>query len=510
MAEQKYATAPFRMEGMPPGIPYIVGNEAAERFSFYGMKAILTIFMVEYLMGFDGQLAPMSEGDAKFWVHTFVVAAYAFPLIGAILADWLLGKYLTILLLSVIYCLGHLALALDETRLGLGVGLALIAVGTGAIKPCVSAHVGDQFGSQNRHLMGKIFGWFYLAINLGAFASTLLTPILLNEEAFYKNFGEGLRDVSWIRPGPSLAFGVPGVLMAVATIIFWMGRHKFVHIPARGTELLRESFTGEGRKAILRLLPIYAFVAVFWCLFDQTASAWVLQARQMDRELAGIEFLPSQLQAVNPAFILILVPLFSYVIYPAVHKVFPLTPLRKISIGMFVTVLAFTISALIQQAIDAGHAPSIIWQVLAYGVLTAAEVMVSITSLEFSYTQAPNSMKSVIMSLYLLSVAAGNEFTAVVNAVIERDDGTSLLPGAQYYWFFTAVMAVASVGFVFVAMKYREKTYIQDDQPEDAEKALGGPKTEVVESPVSCPECGHANPPTFTDCQQCGERLAAG
>ena len=95
---------------MPPGIPYIVGNEAAERFSFYGMKAILTVFMMKYLMGSDGQLATMGEADARFWVHTFVVAAYFFPLIGAILSDWIFGKYKTILFLSVVYCLGHLAL----------------------------------------------------------------------------------------------------------------------------------------------------------------------------------------------------------------------------------------------------------------------------------------------------------------------------------------------------------------------------------------------------------------
>ena len=503
MAESKYFTAPTDTTRMPPGIPYIVGNEAAERFSFYGMKAILTVFMTKYLLGFDGELDTMSEPSAKFWVHTFVAAAYFFPLFGAIVSDWLWGKYRTILALSVIYCLGHLSLALDESRLGLGIGLALIAIGTGAIKPCVSAHVGDQFGKPNQHLLSKVFGWFYIAINMGAAASSLLTPILLDKKRFYELAPDWFTQTfPWITPGPSLAFGIPGILMALATVVFWMGRNRFIHIPPRGKEFFKESFSGEGLSAIKRLVPIYAFVAVFWCLFDQTASAWVLQADSMELNWLGITWLSSQLQAVNPVCILILVPTFSYVIYPAVNRVFPLTPLRKMSLGMFLTIAAFSVSAWIQMRIDGGAKPSIGWQVVAYVLLTAAEVMISITCLEFSYTQAPNSIKSLIMSLYLLSVAAGNEFTAVVNWAIERPDGSSRLPGADYYWFFTAIMAVAAVGFVFVARSYRGETYIQES---DSDRTSQEKFAAILES---CPECGVAVSTGVDQCAACGATIS--
>ena len=451
---------------MPPGIPYIVGNEAAERFSYYGMRAILVVFMTEYLVDSSGALATMSEERAKFWAHTFIVAGYAFPVLGAIVSDWLCGKYQIILSLSIVYCLGHLALALDETRMGLTVGLVLIAFGMGAIKPCVSAHVGDQFGTHNNHLLSKVFGWFYLSINLGAFASTLLTPILLNAKKCEETFGEGAMNTlaQWgIQPGPSLAFSVPGILMAIATLVFWLGRYRFVHIPPRGPKFLQECFSRQGLDVIKRLTPIYLCVAAFWCLFDQTTSAWVLQAKSMHKHWLGVEWLPSQIQASNPLFILILVPLFSYVVYPALGRIVRLTPLRIVGLGMFLTVPAFTVSGLIQVAIDGGGTPNIGWQVLAYALLTAAEVMVSITCLEFSYTQAPNSMKSLIMSIYLLSVAVGNEFTAVVNLFIERDDGTSMLAGARYYWFFTIVMLIAACAYVVVAMKYRGETYIQGE-----------------------------------------------
>jgi POT family proton-dependent oligopeptide transporter len=449
-AKSGWQTTPYPISTMPPGIPFIVGNEAAERFSFYGMKAILTVFMTQYLLDSDDNLAPMNDNDAKFWVHTFVMAAYFTPLLGAFLADWLFGKYRTILWLSILYCFGHLALALDETRVGLAVGLSLIALGTGAIKPCVSAHVGDQFGKRNSHLLSKVFGWFYIAINLGAFLSTLLTPLLL------ENFG------------PQVAFGVPGVLMAIATVLFWMGRNRFVHIPPRGPKVFADAFTGEGLMSLLRLAPIYLLVAVFWSLFDQTASAWVIQAKQMDRTLFGVELLPSQIQAANPLLILLLVPLFSYVAYPAIHKVFALTPLRKIGIGMFVTVTSFAVSAMIESSIQAGGTPNIGWQILAYVLLTAAEVMVSITCLEFSYTQAPNSMKSIVMSFYLLSVSFGNAITAFVNWAISRPDGSSRLPGATYYWFFSGLMLIAAIVFVVVAINYRGKQYIQDSE-EDLE-----------------------------------------
>ena len=447
--EHGYRTAPSDSTRMPPGIPFIIGNEVAERFSYYGMRAILVVFMTKHLLDASGQKAPMTDEEAKYWFHLFVGAGYFFPLFGAIVADWFLGKYRTIMSLSIVYCLGHLALAVDETRIGLFSGLVLIAVAMGAIKPCVSAHVGDQFGPRNSHLLSKVFGWFYLSINVGAFASSLITPLLLNDPRF----------------GPKVAFGVPGVLMAIATFVFWLGRHRFVHVPPRGKEFLSELFSSEVVTAIGRLLPVYLCVAAFWCLFDQTSSAWVIQADKMDRHLLGINWESSQLQAINPALILILVPLFSYLIYPLIDRIWKLTPLRKIGLGMFMMVPGFVISALIEQAITTGGSPNIVWQVLAYVPVTAAEVMISITCLEFSYSQAPTSMKSIVMSINLLSVTVGNFLTAAVNKAIQLPGGTSRLPGADYYWFFAGVMAVAAVIYIFVAMTYHGKTFVLKEEP---------------------------------------------
>ncbi len=444
-----YRSAPVPSSTMPKGIPYIIGNEAAERFSFYGMKAILIIFMTQHLMSTDG-LDPMGDQDAIKWFHLFGSAVYFLPIVGAIIADAFFGKYKTIIALSIVYCLGHLALALDETRLGLAVGLALIAIGGGGIKPCVSAHLGDQFGASNSHLLQKVYSWFYFSINLGAAASTIATPWLL---AHY---------------GPAWAFGVPGGLMFLATIVFWMGRKEFVHIPSGGVAFFKETFSKVGLAAMGKLFVIYVFVAMFWALFDQTGSSWVLQAKKMDLLISipligELDILESQIQALNPILVMIFIPLFNFVIYPGIDKVFKLTPIRKISIGFFLAVSSFLVPAWIEVLIDAGQTPSIAWQLLAYVLITMAEVFISITCLEFSYTQAPKKMKSLILALFLMSVSIGNLFTAGVNHFIQNADGSSKLDGADYYLFFSGMMLATAVIFVFVGMWYKPHDYIQDE-----------------------------------------------
>jgi POT family proton-dependent oligopeptide transporter len=440
-----YRTAPLKTDKMPPGIFYIVGNEAAERFSYYGMNSILVIFMTGYLLNAHGQPDHLTEAQADAWYHTFVSCAYFLPVLGAFLADALLGKYRTILLLSIIYCFGHFTLAFNDTRLGLALGLGLIALGTGGIKPCVSANVGDQFGVSNQHLLPRVYSWFYFSINFGSAFSTILVPELLD------------------RCGSRLAFGTPGVFMVIATILFWLGRKKFVHIPPVGARLyFGELCRRENLKALANLLILVPFAAMFWALWQQNFSSWVLQAEKMDRHLLGREWLPAQIQTVNPIFILLMLPLFSYVIYPAVHRVWRLTPLRKFGAGLFTMVLAFLIVAWIQMRIDAGGHPDIVWQIVAFVVLTAAEVMVSVTHLEFAYTQAPKTMKSLAMCTYLCAVAFGNVFTAAVNFFIQNPDGSVKLAGASYFFFFAGVMMATAVLFLLFAGFYRGRTYIQD------------------------------------------------
>src|SRR5262245_47451426 len=143
------AVTPPAKARIPRQIPFIIGNEGCERFSFYGMRNILTVFLVTSLLSY---LPEAERGPAaKDVFHTFVIGVYFFPLLGGWIADRFFGKYHTIFWLSLVYCVGQLCLALFvSNRTGFYMGLALIALGSGGIKPCVSAFVGDQFDQSNK------------------------------------------------------------------------------------------------------------------------------------------------------------------------------------------------------------------------------------------------------------------------------------------------------------------------------------------------------------------------
>ena len=443
----------------PKQIKFIVGNEACERFSFYGMRSILVVFMVQHLL--------MKENHAKEVFHLFVAASYFLPLIGGYLADRFLGKYRVIMSLSLVYCLGHATLALWEGEIGLYAGLALIAIGAGGIKPCVSAFVGDQFDASRQDLMTKVFEIFYWSINFGGFFSALLIPKILP---------------LW---GPAVAFGIPGVLMALATLIFWMGSKHYVQVPPTGKENSMQFFgvlvysilnlkkkqkgksfldvalpkygaeRVEGAKAAVGLFEVFLLVSMFWSLWDQQGSSWVLQGQKLDGMVLGYKVEASQLQALNPLFVLGLIPLFSLFVYPAIERMgIRVTPLRKMGAGMLITGLSFVSVGLLQILVDAGQKPSIAWQFFPYIFVSVAEIMVSITGLEFAYTQAPRAMKSTMMSLFLLTISAGNLFTAIMSYF-------NRFQGAAEFFFYATLMFVVALIFVVAAIRYKERSYLE-------------------------------------------------
>src|SRR6267142_2549123 len=460
MANPKYATSPPNISTMPPGVPFIIGNEGAERFSFYGMRTILIGFMTQFLVNKSGVLVGMPQNEAQGWFHQFVSSVYWMPFFGAILSDGWLGKYRTIFYLSIVYCLGHFTLAAMDTSFAihfgqkwiLALGLMLIAAGAGGIKPCVSANVGDQFGDSNKHLLSKMFGWFYFSINAGSFISSILCPWLLANPKY----------------GPGWAFGIPGIAMVIATLFFWGGRKKMVHVPPAGLSYLKETFSKEGLMTLARIAMVYVFILVFWALWGMSNGAeWTLQAEKMNLHWMGMNLIAAQVQTANPILILIFIPVVNYVIYPAIDKVFRLTPLRKIGIGLYITALSFVVIVWIQGQIDAGLKPSINWQLLAYVILTLGEAMVSITGLEFSYTQAPNSMKSSVMALWLLTVASGELFVGLVNKWILHAGGAQKVSAYQYFTFFTWLMFGAAIVFTIVACFYKGRTYLQSQLTPD-------------------------------------------
>ncbi|HEX8376455.1 MAG TPA: POT family MFS transporter [Pedobacter sp.] len=478
MIESK-ASQPEKKGGYPKSVPYIIGNEAAERFSFYGMRSILPTFLVAQFFNpsLNPALQAVAEARANEASHFFVSLAYTMPIVGALLADWFFGKYRVILYISFIYCVGHLFLAMFEDNLEwFRYGLILIAIGAGCIKSCVSANVGDQFNKTNDHLLSKVYGWFYFSINAGSVVATMFIPWV------YANYG------------PALAFGIPGILMALATIIFFSGRKLYVKVPPAGInkdnfvnislyalfnmnkkqkgqpllDVAKLKFNPEkvdGIKAVWRVMAVFAFIPIFWAMWDQSLSEWVLQATKLDRNIFGFNLLPEQVQTVNPIFLLLFIPIFTYGIYPFFENMgIKTTPLRRIGTGLVLTALSFVVIALIQTSIDNGGNPSVWWQILAYAILSAGEVLVSITGLEYAYTQAPKSMKSTMTAIFLLTVAVGNVFVALVNNSIANKGFFAHLEGASYYWFFVGLISVFILIYLFVSPRLKERSYITDPE----------------------------------------------
>lgn len=515
---------------MPRQIPYIIGNEACERFSFYGMRNILVSFLASSVI-----LAYLPEaerqGMAKEVFHSFVIGVYFFPLLGGWLSDRFFGKYHTILWLSLLYCVGHACLALFENdRTGFYTGLFLIALGSGGIKPLVSSFVGDQFTRSNKHLAKIVYDAFYWTINFGSFFASLLMPLLL------KDFG------------PAIAFGVPGLLMFVATVIFWAGRDKYVNVPPAAHDpdsfmnVVRTALRGgargdkgagtavaiagialalamlagwatsagwwpkdvgfvptfclalgaillfggigasmqlerarglhpdaavDGVRAVLRILIVFAIVSPFWSLFDQKASTWVLQGKEMAMP-TDLWWWPGwlvkdagQMQALNPLLVMILIPFNNLVLYPLVRKLgFEVTALRRMGFGIAFSGLAWVVAGVIQLWIDGGDPVSLAWQILPYALLTFGEVLVSATGLEFAYSQSPARMKGVIMSFWMLSVTFGNVWVLLTNAGVKSEAmqtqiaSTGLSENAFLMFFFAGFAFVASLIFAAYAMRY--------------------------------------------------------
>uniref|UniRef100_A0A0D6R7Q4 Major facilitator superfamily (MFS) profile domain-containing protein n=1 Tax=Araucaria cunninghamii TaxID=56994 RepID=A0A0D6R7Q4_ARACU len=504
----------------PSSMKFIFWNEFCERFSFYGLKAILALFLADRL--------GLSELKATEMLHVFTMACYATPVLGAVISDTLLGKYRTILSLSLLYALGNWVMSVSaipdldpvtkrastHAIMGSAAGLMLIAMGTGGIKPCVAAFGGDQieFSMPHGHVKERLrmvfFSVFYFAINVGAFLSMIITPLLRANVSY------------------AAAFGMPSVLMVVSVLIFWAGRGKYVHRGAVGSVFstvgkvvvdavrLRKGDFGYQRgdshwldpakvantehdvedvKALLRVIVFLLPAPMFGCLYGQKASVWVFQARQMNGRvswLGDIIIRPDQMQALDPFLILFFIPLSSQVIYPFFEKHgMGLKLMKRMILGMFLCCLAIFTSGLVQLAIDrqatsgsigsysnafptsepaisiyngvfntinangTTHQVSILWQVPQYAIITAAEVLFSITGLEFAYSQAPVSMKSVVQAVWLLTSAAGDMVTISLVGIIGDK-----LTKANRSFLFVGVGLIAMLFMIWISsyLKYKE------------------------------------------------------
>uniref|UniRef100_H2Y3X4 Major facilitator superfamily (MFS) profile domain-containing protein n=1 Tax=Ciona savignyi TaxID=51511 RepID=H2Y3X4_CIOSA len=361
----------------PKQVFFIIGNEFCERFSFYGMRTVLILYARNFL-SFD-------DDTSTSIFHAFTMLAYFFPLVGGILADSYWGKYKTIAYLSIVYVIGHVMKTIaaipfipgNTTHIVLSmIGLLLIAMGTGGIKPCVSSFGGDQFKLHQTVYLSQFFSMFYFAINSGALISKFITPMFRADLDCYPGHVGPKYDECY-----AVAFGVPGFLMLLAVGFFFAGTKYYNRVPLQSNvfwklckcvySALRNKWKRRGQKgeehwwehwvdyadALVSRSGSIRWIA--WMLWGvRQGSRWTLQALQLDGTWGSFYMKPDQMDVVNPLLIISLIPLFEVTLYPLLrHYKINFSPIRKMTVGLLLAGLSFVFAAALQFAIDAGKTP---------------------------------------------------------------------------------------------------------------------------------------------------------
>ncbi|XP_052530882.1 solute carrier family 15 member 2 isoform X6 [Tympanuchus pallidicinctus] len=377
------------------------------------MRAVLTLYFISFFH--------WDENLSTAVYHAFSALCYFTPVIGAIMADSWLGKYKTIIYLSIVYVVGHLiksvgaipSLGNQAVHVVLSmVGLFLIALGTGGIKPCVSAFGGDQFEEEHTSERSKFFSVFYLSINAGSLISTFVTPVLRGD---VKCFGEDCY---------ALAFGVPAALMVLALVVFIAGSGLYRKTPPQGNVLLEVckciGFAIKNRlknrsrqiprrdhwldwaseqyskqliaevKMVTRVLFLFLPLPMFWALFDQQGSRWTLQATKMNADFGIYVLQPDQMQFLNPLLILVFIPIFDLGLYPLINMCkFNFTPIRKMATGMILAGMAFGLAAIVEVKINETDMPQLVPKESLIQVLNLAKNPVQVTIQDQNLFQQP-------------------------------------------------------------------------------------------------------------------------
>lgn len=429
----------------PIGFWFIFWGEFAERASFYGMKALLVLYMIDAL-GY-------SDANSSTVASFFTAACYVLPIIGGYIADRWLGKFRTIVYFSIPYIAGHLVLGTWENNIGLYIALALLAGGSGSIKPNISTLMGLMYEKQGKsHLLSQAFSWFYMAINIGAATSMLSLPFIRD------HYGYGV------------AFMAPTVLMAVSLGIFFIGKR---HYPVEDAKAISKrertpEQKAEVRTTLVRLSGLFILIVFFWSVFDQQYSTWTLFARDhldLDSEkmigfinmipFVNIERIPADaVQGLNAVLIVLMTPLFAW-IWKKTDKGERrlLSSPQKMLIG-FTLVLLSMLTLSVAGFVAGDGRVSLMWEVCAYVLLTGAELCISVIGLQLAFEEAPEHMKSVITGVFLGTVALGNLLNG---SLFVRLYDTTFSPG-EYFALMAVVISVVTVIFYFVGKRFDRGT----------------------------------------------------
>jgi proton-dependent oligopeptide transporter, POT family len=413
----------------PKGFWFVFWGELAERASFYGMKALLVLYMIDKL----GYTDANSSTVASF----FTAACYLLPIAGGYIADRWLGKFRTIIYFAIPYIMGHIILGTFTSEVGLYIALALLAGGSGSIKPNISTLMGRMYEEQGKsHLLSQAFSWFYMAINIGAASTMTSLPFI--------------RD----RYGYSVAFMAPTIMMAVSLGIFYLGKKHYPKEDVRqlASVVKTPQQRHEQRAALVRLSGLFLLIVFFWSIFDQSYSTWTLFARDylvLDTWIGRIP--PDAIQGLNPILIVVMSPFFAWLWMKTDRSTArPLSTPRKMLLG-FVMVLLCMVLMTVAGFLAASSKVSILWEVGAYVLITAAELCISAIGLQLAFEEAPEHMKSMITGVWLCTVFLGDILAGLFSRLY-----TQTTPG-NFFGMMTVMIAIVTVVFYQVGKRFDRK-----------------------------------------------------
>jgi proton-dependent oligopeptide transporter, POT family len=392
------AVAEKQWFGHPRGLSTLFFTEMWERFSYYGMRALLILYMVAPPTQGGLGFSTVRSGSIYGW---YTSSVYAMSLLGGLVADKLLGLYRSVLLGGIIIALGHFSMAYPSQQTFF-LGLILIVFGTGLLKPNVSSMVGTLYNRAD-HRRDAGFSVFYMGINLGAFIAPLICGPL------------GQR-VNW-----HWGFGAAGIGMTIGVIQYVLTNRYIVGADAPRTDVAiareeqasgakpKEPFTSAEWKRVAVIGILFVFSALFWMAFEQAGSSLNLFAdRYTDLHMFGFNVPASTLQSLQPLFIIILAPVFGW-IWLSLGKREPSSPAKfalaliLVGLGMLLLVPA---SAMAQSQ---GIKVSPFWLVGVYLLHTVGELCLSPVGLSIVTKLAPPRIVGIMMGVWFLSIAAGNK-----------------------------------------------------------------------------------------------------
>ncbi len=427
--------------GHPPGLAYLFATEMWERFSYYGMRALLVLYMLKYLLPPQhansvvglatfrgvlefvfGPLAPQPLASQIYGFYTGLV--YLTPVLGGLLADRVLGQRRTVIMGAALMAVGHFMMAFEQLFL---FALGILILGNGAFKPNISTQVGALYAPDDRR-RDRAFSIFYVGINLGAFLAPLICGTL--GEEFGWHFG----------------FTAAGVGMTLALIIYLAATP---HLPkdAFQKRTSPRKLDRASWKSIMSLLLLFAPVSLFWATYEQQGNTITLWADQFtDRHFLGGEIPVTWFQAFNPFMIFAFTP-FIVALWRLQGRREPSTPM-KLAIGCLINGLAYLIMVAAAWNADGGKA-SWLWLFAFFVVITIGELYLSPTSLSLVTKIAPAPLLSMMMGVWLATSFAGNLLAGYLGTF------WSSMSQAEFFLMLALISGLASASIALLSIPLR-------------------------------------------------------